>query len=211
MEGRAEGLRERKKQQTRQLIGDAALRLFAERGFDGVTVGEIAREADVSEKTVFNYFRTKDGLVYAEEDKLNEFLISSVRERAPGQSVLEAYANSLIAHYPAFASGRERERHRLIARITASPALRAREDRLFGRHRDALAALLFEETGARVNDVVPPAVAGALVAFRRAVFEAARATALAGAASGQARFREDVGRVLGMFETGLGSYAVREE
>ena len=53
------GLRERKKQQARELIAETARRLFVERGFEGVTVAEIAREADVAEKTVFNYFPTK--------------------------------------------------------------------------------------------------------------------------------------------------------
>jgi AcrR family transcriptional regulator len=59
------GLRERKKEQTRQLIADRAWRLFAEHGFDRVTVAEVAREAEVAEATVFNYFRTKEDLFYS--------------------------------------------------------------------------------------------------------------------------------------------------
>ena len=61
---RAQGLRERKKLQTRELIAETARRLFAERGFEAVTVAEVARAADVAEKTVFNYFPTKEDLVY---------------------------------------------------------------------------------------------------------------------------------------------------
>ena len=59
------GLRERKKTQTRELISDTARDLFAESGFDRVTVAEIARRADVSEATVFNYFPTKEDLFYS--------------------------------------------------------------------------------------------------------------------------------------------------
>ena len=58
------GLRQRKKQQTRQLIADTAWRLFADRGFERVTVAEIAREAQVAVATVFNYFPTKEDLFF---------------------------------------------------------------------------------------------------------------------------------------------------
>ena len=58
------GLRERKKQQTREAIAETARRLFSERGFERVNVAEIARAADVAEKTVFNYFPRKEDLVY---------------------------------------------------------------------------------------------------------------------------------------------------
>jgi AcrR family transcriptional regulator len=58
------GLRERKKQRTRELIAETARELFVERGFERVTVAEIARSSEVSEKTVFNYFPTKEDLVF---------------------------------------------------------------------------------------------------------------------------------------------------
>src|SRR2546423_9245169 len=60
------GLRETKKLQTREAIAAAGMRLFVTRGFDHVTVGEIAREAGVSEKTVFNYFPTKEDIFFDE-------------------------------------------------------------------------------------------------------------------------------------------------
>ena len=82
------GLRERKKQQTRRAISDAAMRLFLERGFDQVSVAEVARAADVSEETVFNYFPTKEDLVYERMDTFEHELLAAVRERPVGESRL---------------------------------------------------------------------------------------------------------------------------
>jgi AcrR family transcriptional regulator len=208
--GEGEGLRERKKRQTRRLIADTALRLFAERGFEGVTVAEIAREAEVSEKTVFNYFPTKEALVYEDEDRLSGVLLAAVRERLPGESALAAYAASLSANLPPLAGRAERELVARRARIAASPALRGREERLFACHCDALAALLADETGTQPTDVEPLAVAGALVAFRRAILQAARANALAGAPRARpTALREDLERALAILRDGLASYAIR--
>ena len=81
----AEGLRERKKQKTRQLIAETARRLFAERGFERVTVTEIAHEAEVSPATVFNYFPTKEDLVYWRLGAFEAELLAAVRERAAGE------------------------------------------------------------------------------------------------------------------------------
>src|ERR671939_1868774 len=93
----ATGLRERKKQRTRQLIADTARRLFAERGFEQVTVAEIAREADVAPATVFNYFPTKEDLFYSRLEAFEDDLLLAIRERPRGQSVIGAFAAFLLA------------------------------------------------------------------------------------------------------------------
>src|SRR5215216_4044976 len=90
------GLRERKKQRTRQLIADTARRLFAERGFDRVTVAEIAREAEVAPATVFNYFPTKEDLFYSRLEAFEERLLAAIREREPGQSILAAFGGFVL-------------------------------------------------------------------------------------------------------------------
>src|SRR2546428_13627882 len=90
------GLRERKKEQTRQLIFDAARRLFETKGFDQVSVAEIARAADVSEVTVFNYFPTKEDLFYGGMQFFEEELIESVRSRPKGGSVIRAFRRRLL-------------------------------------------------------------------------------------------------------------------
>src|SRR3954470_16627148 len=91
------GLRERKKEQTRRLIAESARRLFADRGFEQVTIAEVAQEADVAVQTVFNYFPTKEDLVYWRLSSFEAELLDSVRSREPGRSALEAFQTFLLA------------------------------------------------------------------------------------------------------------------
>src|SRR3954451_23093496 len=91
------GLRERKKLATRQLIAETARRLFAERGFEGVTVAEIARTAEVSEKTVFNYFLTKEDLVYWQLEAFEAEILGAIAGREPGESALTAFGRFVLA------------------------------------------------------------------------------------------------------------------
>jgi AcrR family transcriptional regulator len=78
------GLREQKKARTRRLIADTAARLFAERGYEHVAVSDVAREAEVSEQTVYNYFRTKEQLVTDRDEQIQARLVDLIRSRPPG-------------------------------------------------------------------------------------------------------------------------------
>jgi len=78
------GLRERKKLRTRRLIADTAARLFAERGYEHVTVSDVAREAEVSEQTVYNYFQSKEELVTDLDQQVQDRLCRLIRARLPG-------------------------------------------------------------------------------------------------------------------------------
>jgi AcrR family transcriptional regulator len=211
----APGLRERKKQRTRQLIADTARRLFAERGFDMVTVTEIAREAEVAPATVFNYFPTKEDLFYSRLEAFEEQLLAAIRERPPGQDAAAAFAAFLLGQDGVLAmnapGGDEEatERVRTITRvITSSPALLARERQVFDDYAGALAALLAEETGAAPSDVVPHAVANALLGLHRALIDHVRELALAGEPA--ARIRESVHaqaeRAFAQLEHGLAGF-----
>ena len=84
------GLRERKKLRTRRLIADTAARLFAQRGYEGVTVSDIAREAEVSEQTVYNYFAGKEQLVTDLDEQVQARLCELVGDRPPGTSPVGA-------------------------------------------------------------------------------------------------------------------------
>jgi AcrR family transcriptional regulator len=149
----SESLRERKKQHTRQLIAGIARRRFAERGFERVTVAEIAREAQVSEKTVFNYFATKEDLVYWRLEAFEQELLDTIRDRAEGESVLEAFGRFVRAPRGLLGDHDEEAREELAAltrTIVSSPALRAREQQIFEGYTRSLAALLEQE--ARAGD-----------------------------------------------------------
>jgi AcrR family transcriptional regulator len=92
-----EGLRERKRRLTRHLIADAATAMFASRGFDAVKVSEIADRANVSMKTLYNYFPTKESMVLDDADELIETLAAALRDRQAGTSITDAFTGALEA------------------------------------------------------------------------------------------------------------------
>jgi AcrR family transcriptional regulator len=174
------GLRERKKEQTRQRIADAAHRLFGERGFDGVTVAEVARAAEVAEATLFNYFPTKEDLFYSGLEAFGDRLIAAVRDRPAGAAVLPAFRDVVLGsggQLERIAAGDRAalEHARTTARvISASPALRARERQALAAIAGELAAVLGPP-----GDPVAQAIANALMGVHGALIEYARRRLLA--------------------------------
>lgn len=122
------GLRERKKLATRQAISDVATGLFLERGFDNVTVAEIAEAANVARMTVFNYFPRKEDLFFDREDEAREMIRDTFAQRSPDESPTLAMQN--LAHrlvkqkhpFAKFTADTARFRHAVMQ----SPALSAR-------------------------------------------------------------------------------------
>ncbi|MEU8715912.1 TetR/AcrR family transcriptional regulator [Streptomyces sp. NPDC048663] len=137
--------RERKKAATRQAIADAALRLFLERGYDHVSIKEIAETADVSTATVFKHFTGKEALVFDQEESTDAHLAAAVRERPAGVSVLDALREHVLATWLPIAAHPQRAEFTRL--VNTTPALRAYAERMWTRHTDTLAAAIADEYG----------------------------------------------------------------
>jgi AcrR family transcriptional regulator len=206
------GLRERKKQQTRERIRKAAVRLFLRASYDGVTVADIARAANVSEGTVFNYFPTKESLVFSGMENLEARLLDAIRNRRPGESVLAAFAEFFSGPFPAL-SVDSSEGVRAGARIISeSAALRAREREIIETHTQSLAALIAEETGAAPDDIEPWAVANALMGVHRGMLHRSRHRVLNGITGDELALdvAAQAKRTFERLEHGLARYGTRE-
>jgi AcrR family transcriptional regulator len=206
------GRRERKKLQTRQLLSDTARRLFAERGFEQVSVAEVAREADVAEATVFNYFPTKEDLVFSGLERFEDELLAAVRDRPRGESILQAFGRFVLEPRGFLAAGDEQSAQRLLEvsrMIAQSPALLAREQQVFARYTTSLAQLIAEETRAAGDDPRPVVVAAALIGIHRALIDHVRLHILArnDDLARLARSTRAAGRkALALLERGLADY-----
>ena len=201
------GLRERKKESTRRHIAETARRLFGERGFEDVTVAEIARAADVSAQTVFNYFPTKEDLVYWRLGAFEAELLAAVRERAAGEPALTAFKRFVLSQRGLLGQSDPSAYEALTAltrTIVSSPSLQAREQQILDGYTAALTAELGGGTEAAV-------AAAAMIGVHRALIAYTRARVLAGAK--QAALPEDVRaeaeRAFALVERGLGDYARR--
>ncbi|MFI7444633.1 TetR/AcrR family transcriptional regulator [Nonomuraea indica] len=157
----SEGLRERKKRQTRQRISDVAIGLFVEHGFDNVTINEVAAAAEVSVNTVYNYFSAKEDLVLPPEEASPRRLADIVRERRPGESAAEAVLARLREEVRGRARrvGLDEGFGRVLEMMRAAPTLTARLESLGHQMTDALADVLAEETGAAPDDPLPGVMA----------------------------------------------------
>jgi AcrR family transcriptional regulator len=208
------GLRERKRLHTRQLIQLAAQQLFEERGFDAVSVAEIARSADFSEMTVFNHFPTKEDLVFSGMGSFEDRLLEAIRQRPEGEpaiaalrrAVLGGTEHQLATPEAAAAIGR-------AARlISSSRALQNREREVVARHADALAHLLAEEAGRPEHALEAAAVANALMGVHVALLAHVRTQVLAGVTGDAlaAGVRTQARRAFARLEAGLADYGARK-
>jgi AcrR family transcriptional regulator len=157
------GLRERKKQQTRQAIHDAAMRLFAERGYEATTIADIAAAADIAPRTFFAYFPSKEEAVFPKFEPVFDDFDRRLSERPPGTTALDVLREWMLVaakeHMP------DPEAMKLEARLRReSPAVAACELRHRDRFEQRLAEAVAEDLGDRPDAMRPRLVAAAAVA-----------------------------------------------
>ncbi|MEU2209086.1 TetR/AcrR family transcriptional regulator [Streptomyces hygroscopicus] len=209
----AEGLRERKKRQTRQHISDVATGLFMERGFEAVTIAEVAEAAEVSVNTVYNYFPTKEDLFVDREEEIVDRPSRLVRERAVGQSaaraLLDRLRQDIRERHPYVGLTEGYDRFRQV--IVDSPTLMARLFTIQGRTVHQLGVTLREEAAAEPRDPTPDFIAHQLVGAENAVRRGIQRGLAEG--GGVDEVAEDALRMVDVMESLLGdtvlNYAVK--
>ena len=204
----ATGLRERKKQQTRDEIARAAMKLFTKRGFDAVTVAEVAAAAGVSEKTVFNYFPAKEDLVFPEGQERWHDLVHSIRERPPGTSVVEPFRAATHAYLDRVARGPVEE---IVARPRLVMGSQALRDRLFvswEKEAQVLAPVIAEAAGDDEDGLVPLILARTLAWTHRLTFRSSFMRLLDGEDPKRVArdLRRQADHAYDLLESGLRSY-----
>jgi AcrR family transcriptional regulator len=209
MAGMTSGLRERRKQETRQAISDIATGMFAARGYDQVTIAEIAAAAGVAKMTVTNYFPRKEDLVFDQAEGLIRQLAEVIATRAPGESLLAAvrrdYADavargdvSLGLSSPAFAR-----------MIQDAPALASRALEMLNQREQALGDAIAAETG--TDNPQQRVVAALLASVPRVLSAEAFRRSLAGQPRDEIRavLAEQATAGFDLLEPALGDYLIR--
>lgn len=165
------GLRETKKRRTRETIAQAAADLFRERGFAAVTVDDVARAAEVSRQTVFNYFPTKEQMLFDREEEVGAALLRLVRGRADGAALVAAFRRHTRGFWQRFGrilrDGGQTDGFWEI--VQASPALRDYAESSFGHQAQTVGEELAREWNRPLDDPVCHALARALCGVNVAI------------------------------------------
>ena len=205
------GLRERKKRETRQQISDVATAMFAERGFDAVTISQVAEAAGVAKMTVTNYFPRKEDLVFDRADAIVASLAAAVAARAPGESLLTAIRRD-------YARAAERADVTLglsspefAAMIESSPVLISRSREMLDQREQALGDAIAAESG--TDSPQQRLVAALLASVHRVLSAEASRRSLAGQPREEicAVLADEATRAFDLLEPSLGSYGIRPQ
>ncbi len=207
------GLRERKKQETRLAIFNAAVALFSEHGFDNVSVAQIAEAANVSKVTVFNYFPAKEDLVFGPMDDQAIDYAGFVRDRAPGESALTAVRQGFLRELAVGGPqlGLDQAGVNFMRIVHGSPHLIARAMLSERRQEQEFAAALTDEVGSAPGDMTPQIVAAVILGVTRAVVAESWRRLLLGEPASDLK-ADAIAHAERAFDTladGLAGYAVR--
>jgi AcrR family transcriptional regulator len=203
-----EGLREHKKRMTRQQISDAATWMFAERGYDRVRVADVAEVVGVSEKTVYNYFPTKESLVFDREEEITADIVAALRDRGTTTSPVQALVTYMRDEGMRYGDVPPEAIWMLQAfddLVTSTPELVAAGRAMTRRIIGAIATQLAQELELDPRDPEPQIVAHALMGLwelrescmGRHIDDGLSGSALQDAVQG------DVARAARVLETGL--------
>jgi AcrR family transcriptional regulator len=158
------GLRERKKQQTRDRIAREALQLFAKRGYDETTLADIAAAADVAPRTIFAYFDSKEDIVLCKELTFLDMLKRKLDERPPGTTTVDALREFLSAIEPPDEQAKLRKQI-----LQSNPSLEMSMRARLGQLEPMLAESIATDLGADPDDIRPLLVAASMTAAFTAV------------------------------------------
>jgi AcrR family transcriptional regulator len=154
------GLRERKRQRTRETIARVALDLFDRQGFQETTIAQIAEAADVSPRTVSAYFPHKEDLAFPDVEEEFASFEARLRERAPDETAIDAMR--AIIRSSLDEEGLHGSEHHMRRRvIRADEGLRAHEHRHMRRVQEMIAAAIARDLGVSADDVEPRMAAAA--------------------------------------------------
>lgn len=212
-----EGLRERKKRLTRQQISDTATMLFLTEGFDAVRVADVAEACGVSEKTVYNYFPTKESLVLDREDAMVAMARRALGPDAPPGSPIDALLAEIIADVDNLYDhvsprGTGEFDLSLLARfrdmVATTPTLRAAQRDMMDRIVDVAAEALAARAGMAPADPEPRIAALAIVGLWQIQFDALHRAADAAGSPDEARAQmvDELRRAARLIDTGLWSF-----
>ena len=159
----AEGLRERKKQRTREQIVDAAMGLFAERGYQATTIADIAAAAEVAPRTFFSYFPSKEAVVFHDVDRNLDGLANALRDRLPGETAFDALRRWIESMFDEW-MGEEDEANLRKRLCREDEGLANFQGGMMARVQELLVEAIAEDLGEPADGLRPRLVAAAAMA-----------------------------------------------
>jgi AcrR family transcriptional regulator len=214
-----EGLRERKKRLMRQLISDTATMMFLDRGFEEMRVAEVAAACDVSEKTVYNYFPTKESLILDREEGMAADIRQALGPDGAPMSPVDAVLGLLTRDVTEFSGYRDSDRdqppdinlvHRFMDLLEQTPSLRAAHRDMMDRLVEVAARAMAARAGVDPDDPEPQIAAGALLGLWRVEYRAMRKYSDGTRSPAEVRDQviAEVRRAARLIDTGLWSFGM---